>query len=79
MNIKLLLPLFGLTVFAAPALAQGFDNVAVIRGDQMTDVPSTRDNVTLTGSFLRPSTGYVGSDGHWHVGSADKSAPPRLR
>ena len=76
MIIKFLVPLVSLTVFAVPAFAQDLGNVVVIRGDQMTDLPSTRANVTLTGSFLRPSPGYVGGDQKWHVESnrnGDKS------
>jgi hypothetical protein len=54
MKIKFLaLPVLALSVLAVPALAYSpYDDVP-ITGSQLTDMPSQRSNVTMTGSFLR--------------------------
>lgn len=61
MKIKFLVPAtLALSVLAVPALAYDYPyNDAPISGSQLTDMPSQRSNVTMTGSFLRPETGYV--------------------
>ena len=67
MKLKFLVPsALALSVLAVPALAYDYDsyyyNEAPITGAQMTDMPSQRSNVTMTGSFLTPETGYVVRD-----------------
>ena len=58
---------FLIAVLAVPALAYDYPyNEAPITGSQLTDMPSQRSNVTMTGSFLRPETGYVvRGDDYW--------------
>ena len=63
MKIKFLVPAaLALSVLAVPALAYEYPYEAPISGSQLTDMPSQRANVTATGSFLRPETGYVARD-----------------
>jgi hypothetical protein len=65
MKIKFLVPAtLALSVLAVPALAYDYPYEAPITGSQLTDMPSQRSNVTMTGSFLRPETGYVVRD-YW--------------
>ena len=60
MKMRILIPsLAALGMMAVPAMAQGvyapaYHNGAPILGSQMTDRPSERANVTMTGSLLRP-------------------------
>jgi len=64
MKIKFLVPsVLALSVLAVPALAYEYPyNDVPIYGSQLTDMPSQRSNVTITGSFLRPEAGYVARD-----------------
>ena len=67
MKLKFLIPsALVLSALAAPAFAYGpydsYYNYVPITGAQMTDMPSQRGNVTRTGSFLTPETGYVVRD-----------------
>lgn len=64
MKLKLIVPsVLALSVLAVPALAYEYPyNDVPITGSQMTDMPSERSNVTMTGSFLRPETGYIVRD-----------------
>jgi hypothetical protein len=69
MKIKFLVPsVLALSVLAVPALAYGdypYNDVPVY-GSQLTDMPSGRANVTITGSFLRPEAGYAArEDDYW--------------
>lgn len=67
MKIKFLVPcMLALSVVAVPALAYEYPyNNVPVYGSQLTDMPSERSNVTITGSFLRPETGYVVRDDYW--------------
>ena len=65
MKTKFFVPqALALSVLAVPALAYDYSpyNDVPITGSQLTDWPSQRANVTATGSFLRPETGYVARD-----------------
>lgn len=64
MKLKLIVPsVLALSVLAVPALAYDYpDNRVPITGSQMTDRPSERSNVTISGSLLRPEGGYVVRD-----------------
>jgi hypothetical protein len=68
MKLKLLVPsVLALSVLAVPALAYVYpDNQVPITGSQMTDRPSERSNVTVSGSLLRPETGYVARDDYYY-------------
>ena len=68
MKIKFLaLPVLALSVLAVPALAYSpYDDVP-ITGSQLTDMPSQRSNVTMTGSFLRPEKGYREQRDDWYA------------
>lgn len=72
MKLKLIVPsVLALSVLAVPALAYVYpDNQAPITGSQMTDRPSERSNVTVSGSLLRPETGYVVRDDYYGARSA---------
>jgi hypothetical protein len=69
MKLKFLVPsALALTVLAAPAFAQGYYNYydeAPINGSQLTDMPSQRSNVTITGSFLAPEPSYEQRYDEW--------------
>ena len=68
MKTKFLVPqVLALSLLAAPALAYGYSpyNDVPITGSQLTDWPSERANVTMTGSFLRPNTGYEARHEYW--------------
>lgn len=64
MKIKFLVPsVLALSVLAVPALAYEYPyNNVPVYGSQLTDMPSERSNVTITGSFLRPEAAYVVRD-----------------
>ena len=63
MKIKFLVPTaLALSVLAVPALAADYYysyGDRPITGAQLTDRPSERANVTISGSLLRPEGGYV--------------------
>ncbi|HXR95560.1 MAG TPA: hypothetical protein VN718_06765 [Rhizomicrobium sp.] len=66
MKIKFLVPTaLALSVLAVPALARDYYysyGDRPITGAQLTDMPSQRANVTRSGSFLRPESGYAVRD-----------------
>lgn len=70
MTLKFLVPsVLALSALAVPALAYdnsySYYNDVPITGSQMTDMPSERSNVTMTGSFLRPEPSYAQRYEYW--------------